>query len=248
LHRRASYAFGQRLRTLFGGLLGVHGGERPPPDLRIQSELRRVALVQVRKLLNDLGLGGATAVEESSEAVEVKLRAGGVLRAERPLVEDVREDEERAVAFGPKLEAKELAPAPGIGDQTRRLKLRDLGEARGGRRSCPDCRRSWVLLQASFECVQTAGPVRPVRLEPPIDLGERLRPQAVPAPPAVRPDVHQAGLPQHPEVLRDPGLAEVQPSDEVVDRPLLASQEVEDLSARRLCERRVSRHRYYITR
>ena len=51
--------------------------------------------------------------------------------------------------------------------------------APGGRRWCPACRSSRVLLQVVFECVEPRVPVPPVRLEPVGDLGERDGAQAV---------------------------------------------------------------------
>jgi Glutaminase len=75
-----------------------------------------------------------------------------------------------------------------------------------------------------------------VRREPGVHLGERLRPQAVPAPLAVGPDLDQSRLPQHPQMLRDTGLAQLHARDEVRDGPLAPAQEIEDLPARGLHE------------
>jgi hypothetical protein len=67
-------------------------------------------------------LGEEVAREVRLEPVEVDHPPGGVLRRERPVVEDVREDEHTTVAVGP-----------------------------------PFIR---ILLQVSFDCIQTAGPVQ----------------------------------------------------------------------------------------
>jgi len=64
-----------------------------------------------------------------------------------------------------------------------------------------------------------------------LELGERLGPQPVEPSLGVGPDVDQARLPQDPQVPRDPRLVQAGQLDQLADRVLLASQEVEELSA-----------------
>jgi hypothetical protein len=66
--------------------------------------------------------------------------------------------------------------------------------------------------------------------------------QSVPASLAVRANPDQTGFSQNLEVLGDARLAELEAGHELVDRPLPVAQEVEDLAARRFCERRVGSH------
>jgi hypothetical protein len=54
-------------------------------------------------------LGQEPACKVDVEPTEVDLPAGGVLRAEGPVVEDVDEDEQAAVVLGGQLETKPIA-------------------------------------------------------------------------------------------------------------------------------------------
>jgi hypothetical protein len=68
-------------------------------------------------------------------------------------------------------------------------------------------------------------------LEPLVDVGERLRPQPVPAAATIASVHNQAGLAQHPQVLGDARLTLPQLPDQIADRSLTGSEQVEDLPA-----------------
>ena len=87
-----------------------------------------------------------------------------------------------------------------------------------------------------FEGVELAAPEAPVRLEPLVQLTERLGPEGVQAPLGVGPDLDQPRLPEDPQVLGHARLAEAKPGDQLVHRPLTLPQEVEDMTAVRLGE------------
>jgi len=80
----------------------------------------------------------------------------------------------------------------------------------------------------SFERVEAVAAERAVGLEPGIDLRERLRLRRVQPTPTVHADRHEPGLAQHPEVLGDAGLAELEVADKVADGSLALAQQVED--------------------
>ena len=102
-----------------------------------------------------------------------------------------------------------------------------------------------VLLQG----VEAAGPQPAVGLEPRVDLGERLRPELVPAALRVPADGDEAGLAQHAQVLRRPRLAQAEQADELADRSGAFPQEVEDPPPRRLDQHvEGGHHRMRITR
>src|SRR5919106_953760 len=77
---------------------------------------------------------------------------------------------------------------------------------------------------------------RPLELlHPVVDRPERLAMQPVePLPPGAS-GVHQAHLPQDPQVLRDLGLSQPEQRHEVVHRALAGGQDVQDLAPPRLC-------------
>ena len=82
-----------------------------------------------------------------------------------------------------------------------------------------------------FEGVELAAPEAPVGLEPVVQLRKWLGPEDVQAPLGIGSDLDQACLPEDPQVLGHPGLAEADPGDELVHRPLALPQEVEDVAA-----------------
>src|SRR4051794_31164396 len=88
----------------------------------------------------------------------------------------------------------------------------------------------------AFEIVQAAAPQPAVRREPGVDLRERLGVDAVPAPLRIPADTDEIGLAQHLQVLRDARLAHVEALDQLADRMLALTQEVEDAPARGLGE------------
>ena len=79
-----------------------------------------------------------------------------------------------------------------------------------------------------FERVEAAPPELAIGGKPPIHLGERLGPQPVKAPLALRPHAHKAGLAQHAQMLRHPGLAEREPVHQLPDGAFTVAEEVED--------------------
>jgi hypothetical protein len=99
-----------------------------------------------------------------------------------------------------------------------------------------------VLLQVSFERVEAAGPVRAIRLEPSVQLGERVDPEPIPALLALGPDRDEPGLPKDFQMLRDAGLAEPEVVDQLTDGALALPQEIEDLAAVWLGEGGVRSH------
>lgn len=88
----------------------------------------------------------------------------------------------------------------------------------------------------SFELVEGSRPEPPVRSQPVVDLGQRLETQPVEAPLGVGPDVDEAGLAQHSQVLGHRRLTHVKPVDELADGTLAVAQKVEDLPAAGLGE------------
>jgi hypothetical protein len=92
------------------------------------------------------------------------------------------------------------------------------------------------LVQVPLEGVEALAPERSVGLQPPVDLGQGLRAQGVEASLGVDTDPDQPGVPQHPQVLGHPGLAEAEPGHQLVHRPLALPQQIEDVSAVRLGE------------
>lgn len=85
-----------------------------------------------------------------------------------------------------------------------------------------------------FELVKAVPPHQAVRLQPHIELDERLRANAVEPPLALRTDRHEACLAQHAQMFRDSRLAHRQPLDERIDRQLAAAQLVENVPPARV--------------
>jgi hypothetical protein len=83
-----------------------------------------------------------------------------------------------------------------------------------------------LVVEVAFEGVETVGPLPPVGLERGIDLRQRLGAHRYHRRLAAH--RHQTGVAQHPQVLRDPGLAEPEVVDQVADRPLPRMQQIED--------------------
>src|SRR5919112_698000 len=88
----------------------------------------------------------------------------------------------------------------------------------------------------AFERVQAPAPELAIGGKPPIHLGERLGPQLVPAPLALRAHAHKAGVAEHAQVLRHPGLADLEPVDQLPDGPFAVTEEVENAPTLRLGE------------
>src|SRR5215208_2509431 len=95
-------------------------------------------------------------------------------------------------------------------------------------------------------------PVRPqctVGLEPVVEFRKRRRIKVVEAPLSIAPDADEPMLAEHPEVLRDPRLAEAGDVNQLADRPRARAKGVEDLPPSRLRDshKRIC-HGSYITR
>jgi hypothetical protein len=101
-----------------------------------------------------------------------------------------------------------------------------------------------LVVEVSFKCVETTTPELAVGLEPSVDLDQRLGIELVPAPLGVASNPNQTGVAEHSQVLGDAGLAEREAVDQLADRTLPLTKQVQDLPTRWLghqLER--SRHR-----
>jgi hypothetical protein len=78
----------------------------------------------------------------------------------------------------------------------------------------------------ALEGVEAPGPQPPVRPQPGVDLRERLGTDPVQASLRVDADLDQAGVPQHPQMLRHPRLAERDPLHQIADGELALADEV----------------------
>jgi hypothetical protein len=81
-----------------------------------------------------------------------------------------------------------------------------------------------VFLQA----IQMLRPERAVGRQPRIELGQRLGPDPVQPTLSIRTRLDHSRVPEHPKVLRHGGLAQVEPIDELTNRPLTIAEKVED--------------------
>ena len=90
------------------------------------------------------------------------------------------------------------------------------------------------------ERVQVRGPVRAKAVEPGVDVAQRLRLDRVEPPGALGAHRREAGLAQHPQVLRDRRLGdpELVPDDlgDRARRVLAGGEQLEDASADRVAE------------
>ena len=82
--------------------------------------------------------------------------------------------------------------------------------------------------------VEPVGPHPPVRRQPRIDLGKRVRVQLVPPALGVPADANQPGLPQHPQLLGRARLGQPQLPGQVADQPRAVPEQVEDVPPGRL--------------
>src|SRR5829696_1257176 len=87
-----------------------------------------------------------------------------------------------------------------------------------------------------FERVETATPELTIGGKPPIHVGERLGPQPVPAPLALRAHAHDTGVAQDAQMLRHPRLADREAVDQLADGPFAVTEEVENAPALRVRE------------
>lgn len=88
----------------------------------------------------------------------------------------------------------------------------------------------------AFERVQAAAPELSIGGEPPIHVGERLGPQPVEASLTVGTHADEAGVTEDAQVLRHPGLADLEPVDQLSNGPFALAEEVKDAPALRLGE------------
>jgi len=98
----------------------------------------------------------------------------------------------------------------------------------------------------ALERVEAGDPVAPVGLEPGVELEKRLRPKLVKAPLRVGVRFNEAGLLEHPQVLRDLRLAEPQSRSYLPDRTGSASEEIHDAEPVGLGEGRQRRDHAFI--
>jgi len=90
------------------------------------------------------------------------------------------------------------------------------------------------LREVVFEAIQVSRPEVAVQGEPLVELGERLRSDAVQAALRIRAGLNEPGVLEYAEVLRHRWLAEAELLDEVSDGPLAVAEEVEDRQPARL--------------
>ena len=88
--------------------------------------------------------------------------------------------------------------------------------------------------EVSLQRVEPVGPLEAVGLQPSVELHQRLRSQAVEAALGVAPHLDEAGVAQHLEVARHPGLVHPHLVDQLADGPLAASHRIEDATTGRL--------------
>jgi hypothetical protein len=84
--------------------------------------------------------------------------------------------------------------------------------------------------QVVLELVEALSPHLAVGLEPPVELDQRLNPDAVQTALAVGADIDEPGVAKHAKMLRYRRLAHRQPLDQCADRALAAAQLIQDLS------------------
>src|SRR5438105_3876935 len=96
-----------------------------------------------------------------------------------------------------------------------------------------------------LERVEAVGPECAIRGEPLVELAQRARFEAVEAALRLAADGHQARLAKDPQMLRHRRLAEPEIRDELADRALARSEQVEDPAPVRLGERVEAHARQY---
>ena len=84
--------------------------------------------------------------------------------------------------------------------------------------------------EVTFELVEAVSPHLPIRLEPAVELDQRLKPDAVQTALAIGANMDEPGVAKHAEVLRHGRLTNGQPLDQCTNRALSAAQLIEDLS------------------
>src|SRR5690606_7268034 len=85
-----------------------------------------------------------------------------------------------------------------------------------------------------FEGIEALGPLGSVRLEPGIQLLERLGAEAVEPPLSVTPDLDQPSVTQHLQMPRNAGMLHADVVDEVANRALALADGIKDASTGRL--------------
>lgn len=86
----------------------------------------------------------------------------------------------------------------------------------------------------AFESVETLSPKGPIRLEPSVQVHERLGTQSIHAALGVSSNLDQADVAQDLEMARHPGLMHVDLGDQVGHRTFPLTHGVEDPSTRRI--------------
>jgi hypothetical protein len=90
------------------------------------------------------------------------------------------------------------------------------------------------LVEVIFEAIQVSRPELAVGGEPLVELGERLRSDAVQAALRIRAGLDEPGVLEDAEVLRHRWLAQTQLLDQLPDGPLAVAEQVEDRQPARL--------------
>jgi hypothetical protein len=84
------------------------------------------------------------------------------------------------------------------------------------------------LLEVRLQSIEMGGPEGAVRSQPVVERPEGLGAYPVQAALAVRAGLNETGFFEHPKVLRDGRLTELQVTDEVSDRTLSVPKKIED--------------------
>src|SRR5277367_992017 len=106
----------------------------------------------------------------------------------------------------------------------------------------PPCASTFSLLRFqltkhAIEALEIGFPDAPVSFDPDFQLFQRRRTQRVNPALRVHAHVHQSGVAEHAQMLRDLRLAQTQAMDHVADRPRPVTQQFHDLKAVRLGQR-----------
>src|SRR5437763_34825 len=84
-------------------------------------------------------------------------------------------------------------------------------------------------VEVALQGVQALGPEASIRIEPRVELLERLAVELIDPALPVGARADEARLAQHPQVLRGAGLAQAEPFDELAHRPGPLPQQLEHL-------------------
>src|SRR5262245_66431850 len=106
----------------------------------------------------------------------------------------------------------------------------------GGRSAA--LRQSWVppSVEVVFEEIEVRRPERPIGREPLVELGERFRSDAIQPALCVHARLDQSGVPEDAQMFGHGRLAHADTVDELADRPLAVTEQIENRQPTRLGE------------